>query len=84
MFEAVETTGVEQDNNLSITHMAGLVAMLLFLVFNHKFFLLQRKFLAKIIGHTIHLCNFRFWNHSGNRFNAIIQHYNLIILLIYS
>lgn len=29
-------------------------------VFNHIFFLLQYKFLAKIIGHTKKICNFRF------------------------
>ena len=44
-------------------------------VFNHIFFLLKRKFLAKIIGHTINLCNFRLWKHSGNRLNVIIGHY---------
>ena len=46
-----------------------------FLILNHIFFLLQCKFLAKIIGHTINLCNFRLWKHSGNRLNLIIQHY---------
>ena len=78
MLKVAETTGVEQDknnHNLSITHAVGLVAMVLFLVFYHIFFLLQRKFLAKIIGHTINLCNFRLWKHSGNRLNLIIQHY---------
>lgn len=45
------------------------------LILNHIFFLLQRKFFAKIIGHTINLCNFRLWKHSGNRLNVIIQHY---------
>nr|DAN01496.1 MAG TPA: hypothetical protein [Caudoviricetes sp.] len=30
------------------------------LVFNHIFSLLQYKFLAKIIGHTKKICNFKF------------------------
>ena len=34
-------------------------------ILNHIFFLLQCKFLAKIIGHTINLCNFRLWKHRG-------------------
>ena len=62
MLEAAETTGVEQDknnHNLGITHAVGLVAMFLFPVFNHNFFLLQCKFLEKIIGHTINFSNFR-------------------------
>ena len=45
------------------------------LILNHIFFLLQCRFLAKIIGNTINLCNFRLWKHSGNRLNVIIQHY---------
>ena len=45
------------------------------LYLNHIFFLLKCKFLAKIIGHTINLCNFRLWKHSGNRLNVIIQRY---------
>ena len=63
MLEAAETAGVEQDknlHNLSATHTVGLVVMLLFLVFNHIFPLLQYKFPAKIIGQTINFCNFRF------------------------
>ena len=78
MLEAAETTGVEQnknDHNLHITHPIRLITMPGLLVFNHIFFLLKRKFLAKIIGHTINLCNFRLWKHSGNRFNVIIGHY---------
>ena len=78
MLETAETARMEQNknnHNLSITHAVGLVAMLLFTVFNHIFFLLQRKFLAKIIGHTINLCNFRLWKHSDNRLNVIIGHY---------
>ena len=69
---------MEQDkdnHNLSITHTVGLVAMLLFLVFNHIFFLLKCKFLTEIIDHTINLCNFRLWKHSDNRLNVIIAHY---------
>ena len=37
--------------------------------------MLKCKFLAKIIGNTINLCNFRIWKNSGNRLNDIIQHY---------
>ena len=78
MLETAETTGVKQDknnHNLSITHTVGFVTMIGLLILNHIFFLLKCKFLAKIIGHTINLCNFRLWKHSGNRLNAIIQHY---------
>ena len=78
MLEAAETTGVEQnknDHNLHITHPIRLITMPGLLVFNHIFFLLKRKFLAKIIGHTINLCNFRLCEHSGNRLNVIIGHY---------
>ncbi len=78
MLEVAETAGVEQDknyHNLSITHSVGLVAMLLFLVFNHISFLLKCKFFAEIIGHTINLCNFRLWKHSDNHLNVIIAHY---------
>ena len=78
MLEAAETTGVEQnknDHHLRITHPVRLITMPDLLVFNHIFFLLKRKFLAKIIGHTINLCNFRLWKHSGNRLNVIIGHY---------
>ena len=55
-----------------MAHTVGFVTMPGFLILNHMFFLLQRKFLAKIIGHTVNLCNFRLWKHSGNRLNAII------------
>jgi len=51
--EAAETAAMEQnknDHDLRITHTVGLVTMLLLLVFNHIFFLLQYKFLAKIIA----------------------------------
>ena len=61
MLETAETTGMEQDENnhhLCITHAVGLVAMFGLPVYNHIFFLLQCKFLAKIIGHTINFCNF--------------------------
>ncbi len=53
MLEAAETAGVEQNennHNLCIAHTVGLVTMSGFLIFNHIFFLSQRKFLAKIIG----------------------------------
>lgn len=62
MLEATEATGVEQDknnHNFSITHAVGLVAMILFLVFNYIFSLLQYKFLTKIIVHTINLWIFK-------------------------
>ena len=78
MLETAETTGVKQDennHNLSITHTVGVVTMIGLLILNHIFFLLKCKFLAKIIGHTINLCNFRLWKHSGNRLNVIIGHY---------
>ena len=78
MLETAETTGVKPDwnnYNLSITHTVGVVTMLGLLILNHILFLLQYKFLAKIIGHTINLCNFRLWKHSGNRLNVIIEHY---------
>lgn len=59
----MELTGVEYDEdsyNFSFTYVVEFIAMLLFflslIIF---FFLLQCKFLAKIIGHTINLCNFR-------------------------
>ena len=51
MLEAAETTRVKQnknDHNLHITHPIRLITMLGLLVFNHIFFLLKRKFLAKI------------------------------------
>ena len=47
------------------------------LILNHIFLLLQCKFLAKIIGHTINLHNFGLWKRSGNRLNVIIGHYKL-------
>ena len=62
MLEAAETARMEQNennHNLCIAHTVGLVTMFGLLVFNHIFFLLQRKFLAKIIGHTINFRNFR-------------------------
>ena len=45
------------------------------LILNHIFFLLQYKLLAKIIGQTINLCNFRLRKHSGNHLNVIIGYY---------
>ena len=62
MLEAAETTGMEQDKNnrhLSITHAVRIVAMFGLPVYNHIFFLLQCKFLAKIIDQTINLRNFK-------------------------
>ena len=60
MLEATDTTGVKQDktHNLSITHMGGLYDVYSS-YFQSYIFLLQCKFLAKIIGYTINLCNFR-------------------------
>lgn len=91
MLETAKTTGVKQDknnHNLSITHTVGFIAMLGLLIINHIFFLLKCKFLAKIIGHTINLCNFRLWKHSDNRLNVIIVHYKfntfIAIFLIFS
>lgn len=78
MLEAAETTRIEQNknnHNLSITHAVGFVTLLASLIHKHIFFLLQRKFLAKTIGHTINLCNFRLWKRSDKRFNVMIQHY---------
>lgn len=48
MFEAAETTRVEQNkDNLSIANMIGVVTMFDIFVCNHIFFLLKCKFLAK-------------------------------------
>ena len=61
MLEVSETARMKQnkDNyNFRITHLVRLVTVLILLVVNHIFFLLQRKFLAEIICHTINLCNF--------------------------
>lgn len=54
--KATKTIGMKQDknnHNLDIIYTVELVTMRLIFVFNHIFFLLQRKILAKIIGHTI-------------------------------
>lgn len=62
VLEAVKTARVEQDkndHNLCISYTVRLVTKPGLLVFNHIFFLLQRKFLAKIIGYTINFRNFR-------------------------
>lgn len=58
MLEASEAIEMKQDN-LNVAQAVGLITMPDLLVFNHIFFLSQRKFLAKIIGHTINLCNFK-------------------------
>ena len=78
MLEASETTGMEQDKDnhyFSVTHSVGLVAMFVILIFNHIFFLLQRKFFVEIICYTINLCNFSLGEHSDNCLNVIIGHY---------
>ena len=91
MLETAKTIGMKQDknnHNFSITHTVGLVTMSGLFILNHIFFLLQCKFLAKIISHTINLCSFRLWKHGGNRLNIIIQHYKfntfIAMLLIIS
>ena len=79
MLETAETTGVKQDknnHNLSITHTVGFVTMIGLLILNHIFFLLKCKFLAKIIGHTINLCNF-------NTFIAMFLIISEIYLFLY-
>ncbi len=64
MLETEENSEVEKNENnynLSIIHTVGVVTTMPgLLILNHIFFLLQRKFLEKIIGHTINLCNFKF------------------------
>ena len=78
MLEASETSRMKQDKNnhyFRIAHTVRLIPVLAVLVFNHIFFLLQCKFLAQIICHTINFRNFKFWEHSGNRLNSIIRHY---------
>lgn len=91
MLETAETAGMKQDknnHNLSTTHMVEVVTMSGLLILNHIFFLCNVNSLAKIIGHTINLCNFKLWKYSGNRLNVIIQHYKfntyIYILLIIS
>jgi len=62
MLEASETARMKQnkDNHyFRIAHPVRFVTVFMLLVVNHIFFLLQRKFFAKIICHTINLCNFR-------------------------
>lgn len=61
MFKTSETTGMGQDENnqnFCIAHTIGFVVILATLTFNHNFFLLQCKFFAEIICHTINLRNF--------------------------
>lgn len=91
MLKTAEITGMKQDknnHNLSTTHMVEVVTMSGLLILNHIFFLCNVNPLAKIIGHTINLCNFKLWKYSGNRLNVIIQHYKfntyIYILLIIS
>lgn len=78
MFEAMKTTGMEQNensHNLSVTHTVRLVTLSGFLILKHIFFLLQHKFLEKIIGLTINFCNFRLYEQSSNTLNVIISYY---------
>lgn len=80
MLKASKTTGMKQNenqHNFSITHAVGLIAVLKLLIFNHIFFLLQHKFLAKIICYTINLRNFSLCGYSDNRLKAIIGHYKI-------
>lgn len=59
------------------------VTITVLLVINHKYFLLQHKFLVKIITHTINLLNFIVWKHSSNYLNVIIHHYTFSTLLLH-
>lgn len=52
VFETSKTTGMKQDenyHNFRITHTVRLVTMLMGCILNHIFFLLDSKFLAKIV-----------------------------------
>ena len=72
MLKTTGITGVEQKNyNFSFAKAVELVTISDFPVFNRILFLLQYKLLAKIIGHTINLCNFKFRKHSDNHLNVI-------------
>ena len=78
MLETSESSRMEQnkDNHyFSIIHTVRFVPMRMSRIFEHIFFLLQRKFLAEIICHTINLCKFSLCEHSGNRLNVISEHY---------
>jgi hypothetical protein len=78
MLETSETSRMKQNKNnhyFSIIHAVRFVPMLMSCIFDHMFFLLQRKFLAEIICHTINLCNFRLEEHSDKALNIIIEHY---------
>lgn len=61
MLETPEPSGMEenQDNHdFRVVQTVGFVSMAARLVFNQIFFLPFGKFLAKIVCHTINLCNF--------------------------
>ena len=58
VFEASETTGMKQNqnnHNFRIIHPVRFITMPVRYVLDHIFFLLDSKFLAKIICHTINL-----------------------------
>lgn len=87
MLEASETAGMKQDENnhdFRVAHTVRFVTMLAVLIFKHIFFLLQCKFLAKIICQTINLYNFSLWEHSGDRLNVIFGTIKLTLLSLYS
>lgn len=83
MLEASEAIEMKQDN-LNVAQAVGLITMPDLLVFNHIFFLSQRKFLAKIIGHTINLCNFILWIIMVIVLMLYFSSINLILLPLYS
>ena len=83
MIEASEAIEMKQDN-LNVAQAVGLITMPDLLVFNHIFFLSQRKFLAKIIGHTINLCNFILWIIMVIVLMLYFSSINLILLPLYS
>ena len=65
----------EWDKKTCILYTIEGVTTPVLLVANHIFFLLQNKFLGKIIAYTINLCNFRLWKRSDNCLYVIIGHY---------
>ena len=78
MLEISESSRMEQDKDnhyFRIIHTVRFVLMRMSRIFEHIFSLLQCKFLAEIIRHTINLCTFSLCEHSGNRLNVIIEHY---------
>ena len=64
-----------EDHSFRAANAVRFVAIPSFLIIDHIFFFLQCKFLAKIIGYIINLCNFRLRKYSNYRLNVIISHY---------